>query len=74
MRPRRQERFTPSATWPRTRSRRRTSQPSSPAYHRVGTRQQYQFLIDYWHLSAAPADNPAEGFVYAPGAPVAIWQ
>ena len=49
-------------------------QPPSPAYHRVGTGQQYQFLIDYSHLSAAPAGNPAEGFVYAPGTPVAIWQ
>jgi uncharacterized protein YecT (DUF1311 family) len=49
-------------------------QPPNPAYHRVGTGQQYQFLIDYSHLSAAPAGNPAEGFVYAPGAPVAIWQ
>jgi uncharacterized protein YecT (DUF1311 family) len=49
-------------------------QPPSPAYHRVGTGQEYQFLIDYSHLSAAPAGNPAEGFVYAPGAPVAIWQ
>jgi hypothetical protein len=49
-------------------------QPPSRAYHRVGTGQQYQFLIDYSHLSAAPAGNPAEGFVYAPGAPVAIWQ
>ncbi len=45
-------------------------QPPSPAYHRVGTGQQYQFLIDYSHLSAAPAG----GFVYAPGTPVAIWQ
>jgi uncharacterized protein YecT (DUF1311 family) len=49
-------------------------QPPSPAYHRVGTGQEYQFLIDYSHLSAAPTGNPAEGFVYAPGTPVAIWQ
>jgi uncharacterized protein YecT (DUF1311 family) len=49
-------------------------QPPSPAYHRVGTGHQYQFLIDYSHLSAAPTDNPAAGFVYAPGTPVAIWQ
>ena len=48
-------------------------QPPSPAYHRVGTGQEYQFLIDYSHLSAAPAGNPAAGFVYAPGTPVAIW-
>jgi uncharacterized protein YecT (DUF1311 family) len=49
-------------------------QPPDPAYHRVGTGQQYQFSIDYSHLSAAPTGNPAEGFVYAPGTPVAIWQ
>jgi uncharacterized protein YecT (DUF1311 family) len=49
-------------------------QPPDPASHRVGTGQQYQFLIDYSHLSAAPTGNPAEGFVYAPGTPVAIWQ
>jgi uncharacterized protein YecT (DUF1311 family) len=49
-------------------------QPPSPAYHRVGTGQEYQFLIDYSHLSAAPTGNPAAGFVYAPGTPVAIWQ
>ena len=49
-------------------------QPPDPAYHRVGAGQEYQFLIDYSHLSAAPMGNPAEGFVYAPGIPVAIWQ
>ena len=49
-------------------------QPPSPASHRVGTGQQYQFQIDYTHLSAAPAGNSAEGFVYAPGTPVARWR
>ena len=49
-------------------------QPPNPAFHRVGTGQQYQFEIDYTHLSAAPAGNPAEGFVYAPGTPVASWR
>jgi uncharacterized protein YecT (DUF1311 family) len=49
-------------------------QSPSPAGHRVGTGQQYQFQIDYTHLSAAPTGNPAEGFVYAPGAPVASWR
>jgi uncharacterized protein YecT (DUF1311 family) len=49
-------------------------QPPNPANHRVGTGQQYQFQIDYTHLSAAPAGNSAEGFVYAPGAPVASWR
>jgi len=49
-------------------------QPPNPADHRVATGQQYQFEIDYTHLSAAPAGNPAEGFVYAPGTPVASWR
>jgi uncharacterized protein YecT (DUF1311 family) len=49
-------------------------QPPNPASHRVGTGQQYQFQIDYRQLSAAPAGNSAEGFVYAPGTPVARWQ
>jgi uncharacterized protein YecT (DUF1311 family) len=49
-------------------------QPPNPTYHRVGTGLQYQFLIDYSHLSGAPTGNPAQGFVYAPGSPVAIWQ
>ena len=49
-------------------------QPPAPAGHRVGTGQQYQFEIDYTHLSAAPTGNSAEGFVYAPGTPVAIWR
>jgi uncharacterized protein YecT (DUF1311 family) len=49
-------------------------QPPSPAGHRVGTGQQYQFQIDYTRLSAAPAGNAAAGFVYAPGTPVAGWR
>jgi uncharacterized protein YecT (DUF1311 family) len=49
-------------------------QPPSPDSHRVGTGQQYQFQIDYTQLSAAPAGNPAAGFVYAPGARVASWR
>ena len=49
-------------------------QPPSPANHRVGTGQQYQFQIDYTQLSAAPTGNSAESFVYAPGAPVASWR
>ena len=49
-------------------------QPLDPAYHRVGAGQEYSFSIDYTRLSAAPTGNPAQGFVYAPGAPVAIWQ
>jgi acetate---CoA ligase (ADP-forming) len=47
--------------------------PPNPTYHRVGTGQMYQFGIDYQHLDRAPV-NSAEGFVYVPGTPVAIWQ
>jgi uncharacterized protein YecT (DUF1311 family) len=49
-------------------------QPPNPTYHRVGTGVEYQFSIDYSHLSAAPTGNPADGYVYVPGAPAAIWQ
>lgn len=48
-------------------------EPPNPAFHRVGTGVEYTFGIDYSHLSAAPSSS-GEGFVYAPGAPVAIWQ
>ena len=36
---------------------------------------QYQFTVDYSHLSSDP--NSAKGtggFVYAPGSPVAVWR
>jgi len=49
-------------------------QPPNPAYHRVGTAQEYQFTIDYTHLSQAPGNPATGGFVYAPGHPVAIWR
>jgi uncharacterized protein YecT (DUF1311 family) len=49
-------------------------QPPDPSYHRVGTGVEYQFSIDYSHLSAAPTGDPAEGYVYVPGTPAAIWQ
>jgi hypothetical protein len=48
-------------------------QEPDPAYHRVATGVEYQFSIDYSHLSAAPAGGD-EGYVYVPGTPVAIWQ
>jgi hypothetical protein len=36
---------------------------------------EYQFEIDYTHLSADPnIGNGAGGYVYVPGVPVAIWQ
>jgi hypothetical protein len=35
---------------------------------------EYQFSIDYSHLSAAPHGGTGGGWVYAPGAPVAVWR
>jgi uncharacterized protein YecT (DUF1311 family) len=50
-------------------------QPPNPAFHRVATGVQYQFDIDYSHLSSDPnASKGAGGYVYAPGTPVAIWK
>lgn len=48
-------------------------QPPDPAYHRVGTGVEYQFSIDYSHLSAAPAGGGG-GYAYVPGTQVAVWQ
>ena len=48
-------------------------QGPDPSFHRVGPGVRYEFDIDYSHLSAAPAGG-TQGYVYAPGSPVAIWQ
>jgi uncharacterized protein YecT (DUF1311 family) len=49
-------------------------EPPNPAYHRVPAGQEYQFSIDYSTLSKDPnADKSAAGYLYAPGAPVAVW-
>jgi uncharacterized protein YecT (DUF1311 family) len=45
----------------------------SPSGHKVAAGAEYQFDIDYSHLSADPDGGKAGGFVYAPGAPVAVW-
>ena len=50
-------------------------QPPNPSFHRVPPGTEYQFAIDYSHLSADPnAAKGMGGYVYVPGAPVAIWQ
>jgi uncharacterized protein YecT (DUF1311 family) len=50
-------------------------QAPNPRSHRVATGAEYQFAIDYSHLSADPsAAKGAGGYVYAPVAPVAIWR
>jgi uncharacterized protein YecT (DUF1311 family) len=49
--------------------------PPSPSGYRVPPGAQYQFEIDYTHLSADPnASKGAGGYAYVPGVPVAIWQ
>ena len=48
--------------------------PAAATGYRVGPGVQYQFTVDYSHLSSDP--NSAKGtggFVYAPGNPVARW-
>jgi hypothetical protein len=50
-------------------------QPPDPSFHRVPPGTEYQFAIDYSHLSADPhAAQGAGGYAYVPGAPVAIWK
>jgi uncharacterized protein YecT (DUF1311 family) len=50
-------------------------QPPNPSFHRVPPGTEYQFAVDYSHLSADPnAAKGAGGYAYVPGAPVAIWQ
>jgi len=49
--------------------------PPDPSGYRVPPGAQYQFNIDYTHLSADPNfAKGAGGYVYVPGVPVAIWQ
>jgi uncharacterized protein YecT (DUF1311 family) len=49
-------------------------QPPDPTGHRVATGQQYQFGLDYSHLSADPnANKSAAGYFYVPGYPAADW-
>ena len=49
-------------------------QPPNPTDHRVATGQEYQFGLDYQHLSADPnANKSTAGYFYAPGYPAADW-
>jgi uncharacterized protein YecT (DUF1311 family) len=51
------------------------AEPPSPAGHRVAPGAEYQFDIDYKHLSADPnAAKGMGGYLYVPGVPVAAWQ
>ena len=49
-------------------------QGPNPAFHRVATGARYEFDIDYSKLSKDPnANKSGAGYLYAPGAPVAVW-
>ena len=50
-------------------------EPPNPAFHRVPTGKEYQFSIDYSTLSKDPnANKSGAAYLYAPGAPVALWK
>jgi uncharacterized protein YecT (DUF1311 family) len=50
-------------------------QAPDPSGHRVSAGAEYQFGIDYSHLSADPySGKRTGGWVYAPGTPVAVWR
>jgi uncharacterized protein YecT (DUF1311 family) len=52
-----------------------TVQGPDPSRHRVAPGTEYQFNLDYSHLTADPnAAKGNGGWVYAPGTPVAIWR
>ena len=52
-----------------------TVQGANPSGHQVAPGTQYQFNIDYSHLSADPtATKGSGGWVYSPGTPVAVWR
>jgi uncharacterized protein YecT (DUF1311 family) len=49
--------------------------PVTAGGYRVAPGVQYQFTVDYSHLSSDPnAAKGSGGFVYAPGNPVAVWR
>ena len=49
--------------------------PATATGYRVGPGIQYQFTVDYSHLSSDPnSAKGSGGFVYAPGNPVAVWR
>ena len=51
-----------------------TAEPPNPSGHEVAPRTEYQFGIDYTHLSSDPGATKGRGaYLYVPGTPVASW-
>jgi uncharacterized protein YecT (DUF1311 family) len=51
-----------------------TAEPPNPSGHEVAPRTEYQFGIDYPHLSSDPGAAKGRGaYLYVPGTPVASW-
>jgi hypothetical protein len=49
-------------------------EPSTPAYYRVPAGKKFEFDIDYSKLGKDPnANKSGAGYLYAPGAPAAVW-
>jgi uncharacterized protein YecT (DUF1311 family) len=51
-----------------------TIRSSDPSGYRVAPGTEYQFNVDYRHLPADPNGGKSGGWVYAPGAPLAVWR
>jgi uncharacterized protein YecT (DUF1311 family) len=50
-------------------------EPPDPSFHRVLPGTEYQFAIDYSHLSSDPnAAKGTGGYAYVPGVPAAVWK
>ena len=49
-------------------------EPSTPSYYRVPAGKKFEFSIDYSKLAKDPnGDKSGAGYLFAPGAPVAVW-
>jgi uncharacterized protein YecT (DUF1311 family) len=50
-------------------------EPSTPSYYRVPAGKQFEFSIDYSKRGKDPnANKDGAGYLFAPGAPVAVWE
>jgi len=50
-------------------------EPSTPSYYRVPAGKKFEFSIDYSKRGKDPnANKDGAGYLFAPGAPVAVWE